>query len=296
MHKRVCLITGATEGVGKATAIELAKRGITIVMAVRNPAKAEKVKWEIAKTTGNADADYIVADLASLGQVRRLAETFKERYSSLDILINNAGVVPPTRTVTEDGYETTFQVNYLSHFLMTQLLLGELQKNEQGRIINLSSSVYTIGKLDKDNLQGEKRFSLMGAYSASKLFMLLHTIELARRLRETRITVNAAHPGIVRTPMMLQAPGALRLASYLALPFSIPPRQGAATSVYLALSHEVGDRSGQYFVRCKSRDIKSKFNTEPERELLWNLSMRYSQLADRAGRSASQNDGRFLND
>jgi NAD(P)-dependent dehydrogenase (short-subunit alcohol dehydrogenase family) len=281
MRTSVCLITGATEGVGKATAIELARRGITVVMAARDPAKAEKVKWEIARTTGNADADYIVADLASLQQVRRLAETFKRRYEYLDILINNAGVVLPARTVTEDGYETTFQVNYLSHFLVTQLLLGELEKSEQGRIINLSSSVYTMGKLDTGNLQGEKRFSAMGAYSASKLFMLLFSIELSRRLRETRITANAAHPGIVRTPMMLQVPGALRLVSYLALPFSIRPHEGAATSVYLALSQEVRDRSGQYFVRRKARDIKSKFNTDTEREALWDISMEYSQLAGR---------------
>jgi NAD(P)-dependent dehydrogenase (short-subunit alcohol dehydrogenase family) len=188
-------------------------------------------------------------------------------------------VVLPARTVTGDGYETTFQVNYLSHFLVTQLLLGELEKSEQGRIINLSSSVYTMGKLDADNLQGEKRFSVMGAYSASKLFMLLFTIELSRRLGQTRITANAVHPGIVRTPMMLQVPGALKLVSYLALPFSNPPHEGAATSVYLSLSHEVRDRSGQYFVRCKARDIKSKFNTETERELLWNISMQYSQFA-----------------
>jgi retinol dehydrogenase 12 len=279
MRTSVCLITGATEGVGKATAIELAKRGITVVMAARDPARAEKVKWEIARTTGNADADYIVADLASLQQVRQLAETFKERYPHLDILINNAGVVLPARTVTGDGYETTFQVNYLSHFLATQLLLGELEKSEHGRIINLSSSVYTMGKLDTDNLQGEKRFSAMGAYSASKLFMLLFTIELARRLRGTRITANVVHPGIVRTQMMLQVPGALRLVSYLALPFSVSPHEGASTSVYLALSHEVRDRSGQFFVRCKARDVRTKFNTETERELLWNISMQYSQLA-----------------
>jgi NAD(P)-dependent dehydrogenase (short-subunit alcohol dehydrogenase family) len=277
MRTSVCLITGATEGVGKATAIELARRGITVVMAARNLAKAERVKWEIARTTGNADADYIVADLASLEQVRRLAETFKGRYPRLDILMNNAGVFLPARTVTGDGFETTFQVNYLSHFLVTQLLLSELEKSEQGRIINLSSSVYTMGKLDADNLQGEKRFSVMDAYAASKLFMLLFTVELARRLRGTRMTANGVHPGIVRTQMMLQAPGPFRLASYAALPFSVAPHEGAATSVYLASSQEVRDASGQYFTRCRAREIKSKFNTGSDRELLWNISMQYSQ-------------------
>jgi NAD(P)-dependent dehydrogenase (short-subunit alcohol dehydrogenase family) len=274
------LITGATEGVGKATALELAKRGVTVVLVARNPAKAEKVKWEIAKSTGNAEVNYVIADLSSLQQVRQLAETVKEKCATLDILINNAGVFPPTRSLTEDGYETAFQVNYLSHFLLTQLLQSALETSEQGRIVNLSSSVYTMGKLDPSNLQAEKRFSVMGAYSASKLFMLLFTIELARRLRETRITANAAHPGIVRTPMMLQAKGPFRFASYMALPFSVAPSKGAATSVHLALSQDVGDASGQYFTRCRARVINSKFNTKSDRELLWNVS---AELLHRRG-------------
>ena len=157
MHRPVCLITGATEGVGKATATELARRGFAVVMAARNAAKAEKVKWEIAKSTGNADADYIVADLASLEQIRQLAETFKARYPKLDVLVNNAGVVLPARTITGDGFETTFQVNYLSHFFLTQLLLDEIKKSDQGRIINLSSSAYAMGKFDVGNLQSERR-------------------------------------------------------------------------------------------------------------------------------------------
>jgi NAD(P)-dependent dehydrogenase (short-subunit alcohol dehydrogenase family) len=274
MPKKVCLITGATEGVGKATAVDLARRQFAVVMAARNAAKAEAVKREIAAATGNADIDFVVADLASLGQVRRLADTFKRRYSGLDVLINNAGVVMPRRLVTEDGYETTFQVNYLSHFLLTQLLLDEVRKSAQGRIVNLGSSVYEFGKFDEDNLQGEKRFSVIGSYATSKLFVLLSTVELAKRLRGTAVTANVVHPGIVRTPMMLRAPGVLfRAISYLALPFSVTPQKGAATSIYLASSDEVSGVSGRYFTRCKPAAVNDKVVSERAAQSLWDISV-----------------------
>lgn len=273
MKHPICLITGATEGVGKVTALELAKKGFTIVVAARNANKAEALRKEIETSTGNTSCDYIVADLGSLGQVRQLAETFRRRYSTLDVLINNAGVFLPMRTETEDGYEMMFQVNYLSPFLLTNLLLEELQKSEQGRIINLSSSVYAIGKFDPDNLQGEKHFSVLGTYAATKLFVLMFTEELARRLRATSVTANAVHPGIVRTRMMLQAPGALRLVSYLSLPFSISPVTGARTSVYLASSPEVKGISGQYFTKSRRAVVNNKFDTVENRALLWDLSL-----------------------
>jgi retinol dehydrogenase 12 len=273
MKNSICLITGATEGVGKVTALELAKKGFTIVVAARNASKAEALKKEIQTSTGNAGCDYIVADLGSLGQVGQLAEAFRRRYSTLDVLINNAGVFLPTRTETEDGYEMMFQVNYLSPFLLTNLLLEELQKSEQGRIINMSSSVYAMGKFEPDNLQSEKHFSALGTYAATKLFVLMFTEELARRLKATSVTANAVHPGIIRTRMMLEAPGALRLVSYLSLPFSISPSKGAQTSVYLASSPDVKGISGQYFTKSKRAAVKNKFDTAENRTLLWDLSL-----------------------
>jgi retinol dehydrogenase 12 len=182
-----------------------------------------------------------------------------------------------TRTETEDGYETMFQVNYLSPFLLTNLLLDELYRSEQGRIINLSSSVYSIGKFDADNLQSEKHFSVPGTYAATKLFVLMFTEELARRLDGTSVTANAVHPGIVRTRMMLQAPGALRLVSYLSLPFSVSPFKGAQTSVYLASSRELKGISGQYFVKSKRATVKNKFDTADNRVLLWDLSVKAAE-------------------
>ena len=284
MKNPICLITGATEGVGKVTALELAKKGFTIVVAARNASKAEALKKEIETSTGNTSFDNIVADLVSVGQVRRLAETFRRRYSTLDVLINNAGVFVPTRTETEDGYETMFQVNYLSPFLLTNLLVENLEKSDQGRIINLSSSVYAIGKFDPDNLQSEKHFYALGAYAATKLFVLMFTEELARRLKATSVTANAVHPGIVRTRMMLQAPGVLRLVSYLSLPFSVSPGEGARTSVYLASSPEVKGISGQYFAKSKRAAVKNKFDTSANRALLWDLS---SNALDAAEESAA---------
>lgn len=278
MNRPVCLITGATNGVGKVTALELAKNGFTIVVAARSANKAEALKREIERSTGSRSTDYIVADLASLRQVRQLAETFRRRYATLDVLINNAGVFMPTRIETEDGFEMTYQVNYLSHFLLTNLLLEELKKSEQGRIINLSSSVYSIGKFDAGNLQSEKHFSILGTYATTKLFMLMFTEELATRLRGTTVTANAVHPGIVRTRMMLQAPGALRVLSYLSLPFSISPENAARTSVYLASSPDVKGISGQYFTSSKRRDVKHKFDTAENRALLWELSLKSAQV------------------
>ena len=273
MYKQICLITGATDGVGRAAASDLAGKGFTVVLAARNAVKAEAVKKEIVAATGNADVECMVADFKSLNEIRQLAEAFKQRYPVLDVLVNNAGITAPSRVLTEDGYETTYQVNYLSQFLLTHLLLNRLKTSEQGRIINLTSNVYTMGKFDPQNLQSENHFSTMSAYSASKLLVLLFTIELAKRLQGTRITANAVHPGIVKTQMMLKAQGLFKLISYLALPFAISPEEGAATPVYLASSWDIKRISGAYFTNCREKPVKTKFNTEQDRELLWNISM-----------------------
>jgi NAD(P)-dependent dehydrogenase (short-subunit alcohol dehydrogenase family) len=273
MDNPICLITGATEGVGKATAVALARKGFTVVLAARDPVKAATVTTDIVSSTGNRDVDYLIADLRSLAQLHRLAETFTRRYPRLDVLINNAGVIMPRRVLTEDGYETTFQVNYLSQFYLTQMLLDDLKKSPQGRVVNLSSSVYRAGKFEPDNLQSEYRFSTIGSYATSKLLVLLFTIELAQRLQTTKVTANAAHPGIVKTPMMLGAKGLLRAISYVALPFSLAPDKGAATSVFLASSPGPAQVSGQYFANATAKKVKTATNTQENRDLLWNLSM-----------------------
>jgi retinol dehydrogenase-12 len=271
-NQLIALITGGTDGVGKVTAIELARKGFTVVLAARNAEKAEAVVREIAAATGNTSVNFIAADLASLAQVRKLAEIFQRRHGKLDVLLNNAGVFLPARTETEDGYETSFQINYLSHFVLTNLLLDALKESKQGRIINLSSSVHAFAKFEPDNLQSEKRFSVFGTYAATKLFMLMFTRKLSRRLADTAVTANAVHPGIVRTRMMLNAPGAFRIVSLLSLPLSTSPERGARTSVHLATSPDVATISGQYFANSKSVGAKNDFDTEDNRALLWDLS------------------------
>jgi NAD(P)-dependent dehydrogenase (short-subunit alcohol dehydrogenase family) len=270
--KPLCLITGATDGVGKSTALLLTQRGFRVVMVARSASKAEAVQRELADATGE-QVEYLIADLASLRQVRALGARFRKEFGALDVLINNAGVFLPERTQTEDGFETTYQVNYLSHFLLTQLLLEPLEQASQGRIINVSSSVMTMARFDADNLQSEKRFSVFGTYAASKLLMLMFTKELARRLGGTRVTANAVHPGIVRTPMMLSAPGVFRALSLLSLPFSISPQKGARASVHLATAPELATVSGQYFAGAKPSSASSKFDTAANRARLWELSL-----------------------
>jgi retinol dehydrogenase-12 len=277
MSKRICLITGATDGVGRETAAVLARRGFTVILVARNAAKAKMVAREIAQSTGATDVDYMLCDLASLKQVRQLAETFSRKYPRLDVLINNAGIFAPRRALTEDGYESTYQVNYLSHFLLTHLLLEDLKRSEQGRIINLSSSVYNIGKFDPENLQSEQSFSLIGAYAASKLQVLMFTLELAERLRGTRVVANAVHPGVVRTQMLANATGVFKIISYFATPFAVSPQRGASTSVYLASSPEADGVSGRYFVNSRAVNVKSRFNTAENRKLLWDLSLKHLQ-------------------
>lgn len=278
MDRPICLITGATDGIGKVTATALAGKGYAVVLAARNEAKATSVTREIVASTGNRDVAHLTVDLRSLAQLHRLADAFRARYPRLDVLINNAGVVMPRRELTDDGYETTFQVNYLAQFCLTHLLLGELKASPQGRIVNLSSSVYRAGKLDPANLQGERRFSTMAAYAASKLCVLLFTVELARRLGSTGVTANAAHPGIVRTPMMREAPGMLRAVSYAALPFSRSPEKGAATTVFLADSPDAAQFSGRYFAKGKAMNVTTVYNTQENRDWLWNLSTAAARL------------------
>lgn len=280
MMKPICLITGATEGIGRATAIELAAKGFTVVIAARDAAKAGAVVMEIEAATRRRDADFIVADLRSLADVRALSETFHLRYPRLDVLINNAGIFPGARQLTGDGFEASYQVNYLSQFYLTHLMLNALKAARQGRVVNLSSSVHANGKFDLGNLQSEKRFSSFGTYANSKLLMLLFTIELAERLKTTPVTANAVHPGVVKTPMMLRAPGIFRAVAWLTLPFALSPEQGAATSVYLASSPEVDGVSGRYFARSREVGVKTAFNTPRNRELLWNLSMNSLGLAE----------------
>jgi retinol dehydrogenase-12 len=279
MSKPVCLITGATDGVGKATATALARKGFKVVIAARNPGKASAAKDEIEAVVGVSDVEVLIADLASLAQVQQLADRFKTQHPRLDVLINNAGVMLSRRQVTEDGLEATWQINYLSAFLLTHLLTDALKVSGQGRIVNLSSSVYSIGKIAPNQGSGQSGYSAIGAYAASKLAMLLFSLELAERLRETRVTANAVHPGVVRTQMLGTAEGLFKLIALLATPFAVSPEKGASASVMLASSPDVARMTGLYWANGKPQLVKSRFNTPEARGGVWWRSV--EQLRER---------------
>ena len=250
MQGKVCVVTGASSGIGRVTALGLAERGATVVLVCRNEECGGPVLEEIERLGGSGSATLLTADLASQRQVRQVAAAFLERFDRLDVLINNAGVGGRgTRLVTDDGLETTFAVNHLAPFLLTNLLLDRVKASAPARVVTVSSAAHKNCTLDFDDLQGERRYSGLGAYSRSKLANILFTRELSRRLEGTGVTANCLHPGVVRTGIFRNLPRWMRFV--LASPLVLSPEEGADTLLYLATAAEVAGVSGRYFVRRK---------------------------------------------
>jgi NAD(P)-dependent dehydrogenase (short-subunit alcohol dehydrogenase family) len=254
MNGKICLITGATSGIGKATAMALARMGATVVVGARDEAKAAQTIAKIRQQFPQAKAEALIGDLASLAQVRRMAGEFTQRFGQLDVLINNAGIQPMERRLTEDGLEATFQVNYLAHFLLTQLLLPLLRQSAPSRIVNVASVVHRWCTLDLGDLNNQD-FETNRAYYRSKLAMVYFTYELARRLEGTGVSAIAMEPGLVDTDFARGFSGIMRLGNWLMSPFKQTSAQGADTVVWLASSHEVANLSGKYF--AKRRALRS---------------------------------------
>ena len=247
MKNRVCLITGATSGIGLVTAMTLANQGAVMVTVGRNPQKGEATVASIRQKTGNSAVELMQADLSVQAEVRHLAQEFKNRYSRLDVLINNAGAVFLRRQLSPDGIEMTFAVNHLSHFLLTNLLLDTLKAGAPARIINVSSDAHRKAQMRFDDLEGRRKYSGMGAYGQSKLAILLFTYELARRLEGTQVMVNAVHPGLVATNLGKNNGWAARLIVSLLKFVAISPEKGAQPIIYLASSPEVASVTGKYY-------------------------------------------------
>ncbi len=255
------LITGATDGIGKETARQLAEKGARILLHGRNPEKASAVCEDIRNNTGNQEIETLIADLQSLAQVRQLAEDVKSKTDRLDVLINNAGVYMQEKALTPDGYEMTFAVNHLAPFLLTNLLLDLLKASAPSRIITVSSVAHGSARLDLDNLNAERKFHGWGAYCISKLGTLLFTFELARRLEGTGVTANALHPGTIDTKML----------SKLGLEGK-PVERGAETPVYLASYPEVSEISGKYFSQKRVAAPSEMAQDEDLQEKFWQIS------------------------
>ncbi len=251
MGDRVFLVTGANSGIGKATALGLARLGGTIVMACRSAKRGEAARQDIVRDSGNSKVYLEIVDLASEDSTRSFAEEFTRKYPRLDVLINNAGVYTSHREVTPDGLERTFEVNYLSGFLLTHLLLDLLKKSAPSRIVNVSSSAHSGGTIHFGDLQGEQRYGGFGAYGQSKLAQILFTQELARRLQGTRVTVNACHPGVIRTNLGMG--GTSAVVRFVRMFFK-GPEKGAETPIYLSVSPEVAGVTGKYFANKHLRE------------------------------------------
>ncbi|KAL5286103.1 RDH13.2 family protein [Megaselia abdita] len=275
---KVVIITGCNTGIGKQTALELAKRGGKIYMACRDPIKCEDARLEIIEKTKNENIFNRTLDLNSLKSVRTFANNFLNEESKLDILINNAGVMATPKTLTKDGFELQFGVNHLGHFLLTNLLLDTLKKSAPSRIVIVSSAIYLFGSINKADLNSEKNYSKVGAYAQSKLANLLFTKELAKRLEGTNITVNCCHPGIVRTELGRHIVAG-NFKKYVTDPLSSyffkTAEAGAQPSIKLALDEDLKQSGGYYFdqfrmpVLSKAKDMEmAKWLWERSEELV----------------------------
>ncbi len=272
MKDKICLITGANSGIGKATAIALAHQGAKIVMACRNKDKAELAKNEIVGKSGNEEVEIMLVNFASQKSVREFATEFKSKHSKLDILVNNAGLIAQSREVTEDGIEISFAVNHLGHFLLTNLLMEELKNAESARIINVSSEAHRLGSIDFNNLNLENGYSNVKSYANSKLANILFTLELSKRLETDGITANSLHPGVVDSNFAGNSSIFWQALMTMAKPFMVSIEKGAETSVYLASSPEAENMNGKYFVRKKEKEPSKAAKNEAVAKKLWEVS------------------------
>lgn len=273
MKDRHVAITGGTSGIGRAAAKELAARGARLSLFCRNRAKGEELVGEILGA-GGLEPRLVLVDMASLDSVRAAAAEFLAAEPSLDVLLNNAGVINKTRRESVDGFEEMLAVNHFAHFLLTGLLLPALERGERPRIVNVASGAYLFVRgMGFDDLQAERRYSTFRTYGRSKLANILFTRSLARRLEGAGITVNSLHPGGVRTSLGLQDDDLIsRIVPLLAKPFLLSPEQGAETAVYLCCSEEVADVTGEYFYRCKRKGLKPWAKDDEAAARLWRIS------------------------
>jgi len=278
MHGRICVITGATSGIGRATAIALAEMGATLVLVCRDRQRGEETLAAIAAQTGRHDASLVLGDLAAQRDVRRIATELLEGDRPLHVLINNAGVVNLQRTVTADGIESSFAVNHLAPFLLTNLLLDRLRRSAPARVVTVSSEAHRFGSLDFDDLGNERRYRFMRVYGQTKLANILFTVELARRTAGSGVTANSAHPGAVATGLGKNNGAWARVLVALLRPFFRTPERGAATSVHLASSPAVEGVTGRYFVDCREKRPSSAAQDPDAARRLWDVSARLTGL------------------
>lgn len=272
MAGKTVVITGASQGIGKAAALELAKMGAELVLVMRDQKKADAAVADIRAVAPTAKLDVVLADLSLMSAVRRAAAEIKARHPRIHVLLNNAGVVMTERKVTPEGHELTFATNHLGYFVLTRELLDVLKASAPARIVNVASDAHVGMKIDFDDVMGERAFKTWKAYGQSKLANVMFTYELARRLEGIGVTANALHPGVVATNFGKNNSNWFGWGVRVLAPFFISPSRGAATSVFLASSPEVEGVSGKYFKRSKAKKSTGYSYDVDAQKRLWELS------------------------
>jgi NAD(P)-dependent dehydrogenase (short-subunit alcohol dehydrogenase family) len=278
MTEKTVLITGANQGIGKASAMALGKMGASLVLVCRNETKAREAIADIEKA-GARNVELIVGNLASQADVRRVAAKFISGHERLDVLMNNAGVLVPSRRTTVDGIEETLAINHLAPFLLTNLLLDVLKKTPRARIVNVSSRAHGGARIHWDDVQLGRGYSANKAYGQSKLCNILFTRALAKRLESTGVTANSLHPGVIASGFGHTYGGIISAVLNLAKPFLLTPEVGAKTPVWLASSPDVDGITGKYFAKCKEVKPSPRALEEGAPERLWKISEGLSGIA-----------------
>jgi len=274
----VCVVTGASRGIGRATAEGLAELGATLVLVCRGADDGSDVAAGIIAAGGHPPT-VVLCDLSSQASIRLAAAEILGRWPRLHVLVNNAGVLLRTRETSVDGFEMQFAVNHLAYFLLTNLLLGALKAGAPSRIVNVSSGAHQGGRIEFDRLQSERRYDPIRVYSMTKLANILFTHELTRRLEGTGVTANAVHPGVIATRLLATYLDVPLVGAAIARAFGRVPERGAETSIYLAASPDVAEISGGYFVnQQESRSSPASYDEATARRL-WDVSARLTGLA-----------------
>lgn len=272
MKDKICIITGATSGMGFATAVTLAGMGAILGLVCRNKARGDIAARMIIDKTKNKNINLFIADLSSMAEIKKLGEEVKKTFPRIDVLVNNAGAINQKRILTIDGYELSFAVNHLAYFLLTNILLGNLKAAPKARIVNVASEASKVGKINFDDLQLEKKYSSIKSYGQSKLANIMFTYELARRLKGTNVTANCLHPGSVKTRFAGNMKGFTGAMWQLFTPFLRTAEKGAETIIWLASSPEVEGINGKYFKdKNEIKSIKPSYDTDAQHRL-WEVS------------------------
>ena len=279
MADKTCLVTGGNSGIGKSVALGLAKMGATVVVVSRNKEKGETAVTDIVEKSGNKNVELIQADMSSQNSIHQLVNEFRARHEKLHLLVNNAGVYLTKRSETEDGLESTFAVNHLGPFLLTSLLVDILKASAPSRIVNVTSDAHKGARVNFDDLQGERKFSGWQAYGQSKLAMILHTRGLAKKLEGTGVTVNSAHPGVVRTNFAKNNGGLVMLGFRFLGIFFISPESGAKRILYVATSPDLEGVTGKYFTKMHEVKSSQESYDDDSARRLWQISEQLTHLS-----------------